>query len=58
MGSVGNHPNLVNLIGACSSEGESALKLELNILGLAWGTLSMLRFSRGRINISSIGKAG
>ena len=35
MDSVGHHPNLVNLIGACSSEGELALKLELNILGLA-----------------------
>ena len=35
MASVGHHPNLVNLIGACSREGESALKLELIILGLA-----------------------
>ena len=26
MASVGYHPNLVNLIGACSSEGESVLK--------------------------------
>ena len=24
--SVGHHPNLINLIGACSNEGESALK--------------------------------
>ena len=32
MDSVGHHPNLVNFIGACSSEGESALNLELNIL--------------------------
>ena len=31
LASVGHHPNLVNLIGACSSEGESALNLELNV---------------------------
>ena len=47
MDSVGHHPNLVNLIGACSSEGESALKLELNILGFAGATLSTPRFWGG-----------
>ena len=46
---VGHHPNLVNLIGACSSEGELALKLELNILGLAGETLSTPRFWGGKI---------
>jgi len=44
MESVGHHPNLVNLIGACSSEGESALKLVLNTLGFAGLTLSRPRF--------------
>ena len=28
MTSVGNHPNLVNLVGACSVDGESDLKVE------------------------------
>ena len=28
MTSVGNHPNLVNLVGACSIGGESDLKVE------------------------------
>ena len=28
MTSVGNHPNLVNLVGACSVDGESGLKEE------------------------------
>ena len=50
MDSAGHHPNLVNLIGACSSEGESALKLELNILEFFDAT-----FLR-RINRSAIGK--
>ena len=54
MDSVGHHPNLVNLIGACSSEGESALKLELNILGLAGENLSTSRLCMGRINRSSV----
>ena len=52
---VGHHPNLVNLLGACSSEGESALKLELNIFGLAGETVSTPRFL-GRGNRSSVGK--
>lgn len=29
MDSVGHHPNLVNLLGACSSGGESALKSQM-----------------------------
>ena len=49
MDSVGHHPNLVNLIGACSSAGESALKLELNRLGFAGATLSTPRFWGGEI---------
>ena len=55
MDSVGHHPNLVNLIGACSSEGKSALKLEVNILGESvptprfWGGKIEALFERVRI---------
>ena len=31
MTSVGNHPNLVNLVGACSVDGESDLKVEQSV---------------------------
>ena len=31
MAAVGHHPNLVNLIGACSGGGEPAVNVELNL---------------------------
>ena len=49
MTSVSNHPNLVNLVGACSVDGESGLKVEQS-------RYSSLRSSLHRYHATSVSR--